>query len=36
MNQYKIPIMQTHLDFHTSPDITVMGRLELEVRENPM
>ncbi|MBQ6876625.1 MAG: hypothetical protein IJN46_10405 [Lachnospiraceae bacterium] len=25
MNQYKVPIMQTHLDFHTSPDITGIG-----------
>lgn len=25
MNNYKIPIMQTHLDFHTSPDIPGVG-----------
>lgn len=25
MEQYKVPTMQTHLDFHTSPDITGIG-----------
>lgn len=25
MNHYKVPIMQTHLDFHTSPDIPGVG-----------
>ena len=25
MKQYNVPIMQTHLDFHTSPDIPSVG-----------